>query len=361
MAKDEDKIDDQKVDGAQDDDEIEIKVEESEAGKSADDADSAEGKDGEGKKADEKQDQQFKKKKTHRGNNGNERINQLWAQVQEKDAALEQERTRASAAETARAKTESIAGQSFEENFKAQRELLTYKLRDAEIAGDADAKAKIMSEMSDISAKQAQIERWKVENSTKPASAAQPQKKEQPTEREATQSGMSFEDVYENSTLAGKTWLEGAKDWFDSDSENFNQEMTADVVTKAQNLERQWQRAGRGSDIGTKAYYRELDKYIQENWAEDGEEDAAPVARKTNGYAAPVNTRMAPGQQTARQKNIVTLSKDERDLAINLTRKHANGVEFTDDEKIKDYAKNKDLTKAMKPGDTININTVRRA
>lgn len=296
------------------------------------------------------------KKKRRRGNPAPAQINKLlWEkkELEERASRAEQELV---AERASRVKMEGITTLSLEKSLAAEGQSLTQQLRDAHAEQDASKIASLTSEISRVEAQKAQLERYKVENSTKPA--VQPVKRQE-TQQQNNES-MSFDDLYDTGNHQTRSWLDENREWFHPEGEEYNQHMVDDVTNMAKRLESEWQRNGRGSEIGTKAYYNAVNRYISDNWSnEDDSVEIPPPAQNKSGYAAPVNRRSVNGNPPPR-RDVVTLTKSERDMALGIEIKHPNGRAYTDEEKIKEFARNKKIISGTKNSDPITLNMLRK-
>lgn len=299
-----------------------------------------------------------KKTKSRRGNTESTRITKL---LWEKQEALDREasaRAELEAVRASNAQYEGIAAQSLEDGFSTKRDLLTQQLRDAHTEGDAAKIAKTTSELSKVEAQAAQMERYKLEKSAKPAQ--QPQKPVATAQQQSD--GMSFDDLYDNGNTEMRNWLDSNRDWFHQDSENYNQEMVEDITTKANRLEQEWQRSGRGSEIGTRAYFKAMNRYINENWGNEDEPVTKNPTPGQKGYAAPVNGRQSPNGANPKRET-VTIAGWEKNIAINTPLIHESGPNkgksLSDDEKIKVYIGNRKIMQANPTGE-ITMNLLRK-
>lgn len=337
-----------------DDQDVEVIIEEE---KPADDTDAPKKDDAKPEEDDSgeevKQEDKPKKKKTRRDDAFSQQVRKLMWEKQEaadRAAKLEEELV---AERTARAKMEGITTQSLEDSLQSKSGLLTRQLEAAHAEQDAAKIANVTAELSKVEAQKAQLERYKIENSTK----AQQKSVEKPARQEHQEADTSFDGLYETGTPQMRSWLDTNRDWYHPDSENFNQDMVDDVTAKASKLEQEWARTGRASDIGTRAYFNAINRYIEDNWT--SESDKPVQTQNKTGYAAPVNNRSSSSRPDPK-KDVVTLTREEREMALNIEIKHKNGRSYTDEEKIKEFATNKRLLRNSPANEPININTLRK-
>lgn len=268
-------------------------------------------------------------RKRKRGNTAEKRIKALSA------GKSDAERRAASAEQFARAEAErarvmeNLTTDFAAESIVARREIAKMKLKDAKLRDDIDAETQHLSELSELDAKYSQIERYR-NNPSKVAEPATPTKEQ----------GGDLDSYYEKGTPATRNFIDDNRDWLDSRSSEYDQEKAQDVITYAGKLEKELRSTGRGSEVGTKAYYTMMNKYIRDNWDDDDEEVVQDTPKKVFGASAtgtPVGSR---GVTPAKKGNAVNmkLSAEERDVAVSMVLKHPNGRDMTDDEKLKRYA-----------------------
>lgn len=327
--------------------EIEVVIEEEKsAGQAGDEGGGGAKKEGEGTEGGKAEKSTRQKKKTHRGNADAGQVTRLMWEKQEASDRAEAAERELTAMRASNAQYEGIAAQSLEDSFATKRDLLTKQLRDAHTEGDAEKIAKTTSDLSKVEAQAAQMERYKLEKSSKPA----PQRVESAQRQQPEADGLSFDDLYSTGNSEMRNWLDLNREWFHQDSENYNQEMVEDVTTKANRLEQEWQRNGRGSEIGTRAYFREMNRYIAENWSNEDEPVTQKPSTPQRGYGAPVNGRQAPGN-SAPKRETVTITSADRNTAVNTPLRHDDGRPYTDEEKIKTFISNKRIMAANPTGE----------
>jgi len=307
--------------------------------------DSASGGDVDSSDDDESESDQ-KKKKRKRGGNAQAKIKELWQREQDNKARMMQLEQEKLQSDQKAARYQEIAVTNAEANLAAQKKYLEQELQLAHEVADSKKIAKITLDLSQVQADESQLKRYKTEtyiDGKPPAPKAEARQQEQ-----EDAPGNDFESLYESGSMATKKWLDESRDWFDPDSDGFDEDKASDVSFYARNLERSLISSGRGAEIGTSGYYREIRRYVSDNY---DEEDSSVPEKKTfnrqGGGAAPVTSR-GPGVSNQNQKKAVTISGAERDLAVSLNLKHPNGMEYSDQEKIKAYISGR--TQTVKKG-----------
>lgn len=303
-------------------------------------------------KDDEKKEVVQKKKPVRkRGNSANQKINQLW-----QDAKRKQEELRAANAKNS--EYEKITASALEESINSKRELIKERLARAQESDDHAKIAELTSELSRVDAQAAQFERYKLEHRVHgdKNQQKQPQQVREEGYEDEPSPPPSFDDLYERQNKAGKAWLEGNRDWYDSDSDNYDEDKVADVTYYAQSLEQMFARTGQGFPPGSRGYFSAIDKYIKENWGEnvqEDEEEHVQPAPKIKSYAAPVGNRGAGNGQQKKKEYKIT--RDEKEMAINMKMKGKDGRELSDDEKIKRFVQLRESTPSSGPISAKNI------
>lgn len=118
-----------------------------------------------------------------------------------------------------------------------------------------------------------------------------------------------------------RSWVERNGDWWLKDSDAHDAEKVADVGQFMKNLEMKLIKEGRSEVIGTKKFFNDIDRYIEEAWMDE------PVAqpKKSNvGSAVAPQSRGAPssGANNGSGKQKVTLSRAEMEMANSTLRDH---------------------------------------
>ncbi len=288
-----------------------------------------------------------------RGNNQDVRMKELWL---DRKQAEDEANRQAQIAAQERAKNtqyEQITASALEENINTKRELLKEKMIRAQESQDAKAIGEITVELGKVEAQSAQIDRYKIEN------RVQPQQQQQEPHRQQQQSHqkeVSFDDFYESLPVAGKSWVDQNRDWYDPSSETFNPEMASDVTLYAQSLERN---PGE-TPVGTRAYFNKINNYIKQNWSNDmqdeEEEESAPVAQRKQNYAAPVGNRSAQTPSPGARKEY-KISQSEKEMALSLDMKDKQGNSLSDNDKIKRFIA---LRESVPSDGPISMKTLRK-
>lgn len=306
--------------------EVEVKPEpeEAEGGSDEDDSDGSEG-------------EKRQKRGRRRGNDLNKRLKDLWAKHQDAQRQLHEERAAKETESQRSTRAMETAQNALEKMLETQRENLELKLEAAKNAGDTEKEVKLSTALTEVMAQKAQLDRYKMERQVEPDV-----KPQQPQQRVIS----SYDDLVEQSSPAQARWLNANRDWFDADSEGYDEERSEDVRYFVRNLERQLINQGRGAEIGTLGYCRQIDKYISENWGDEMEEQRSaekPQSRQVNRGAAnslPASNR-APGTQPPAKKAL-KYTASERELALSIPLRHPNGVDYSDEEKIRAYVYNRE-------------------
>lgn len=288
-----------------------------------------------------------------RNESGAQKIKELWAKQKDLERENAQINSLAAGERIRSAKMEEITRNALEDSLKNKSENLQLRLLNAQEKQDNEEITKVTVELTKVQAQSAQLERYKIENSVKPQHHPAPAQNH-PQQRQQQEIG-SLDDLYEVGSQATKRWLDENRDWYDDNSENYDSERAEDVKYFANNLEKKLAREGREEEIGTTAYYRKINEYVRDNWQEE-ESDDAPKKNGQRQLAVPVGGRSNQQQRNPGRKQYV-LTGAERDMAVSMELKHPNGVQYSDEEKMRSFAKSKDLVKGNQP---ISINTLKK-
>ncbi len=276
-----------------------------------------------------------KKDKPRKRNSAEERISRLTKENADAVSyAMELQRERDEAIAIARQAQEknkflteaSIASYEKEANDKLGQ--AKADLKRALDSGDTDAAVDAQERLAEAKALQGQVATYKVSQRGDTYAKATPAPQtRQPQAEQARRNPVA------------DSWIQ-RNDWVDNGSENFNAEKAQDALAYAENLASELKNNGRGAEIGTQRYFREIDRYLKETWEEAEEitneappakRQGSPVAAQTRGPALPAK----PEQQR------ITLSPAEQQVAIMMGLRDQNGNPLSREEHFKAYARSK--------------------
>ncbi len=111
-----------------------------------------------------------------------------------------------------------------------------------------------------------------------------------------------------SSNMAHKAAWQARNEWFGDDAE-----MTSDVEAYATKMNQNLIANGRQDLIGSAEYYQAIDKYVDENYEADGdnEEEAAPVTKSTRPKTASVAASATNSGKKPNDPNKITLPREQ--------------------------------------------------
>ena len=219
-----------------------------------------------------------------------------------------------------------------EQSVKRDLEAAKQELKTATTAGDVDAMTEAQTRLAKAAAEQNTVDAWKASHPKQPAVAEpQPQpRQEQPPTRPKLSANT-------------ENWISGST-WFQPEHPDFDQEMHDEARLFARRLERKLRASGKGNEIDSADYYRQIDAHIHGEFpdafetAEPPTRGQAPPMTRTNSPVAPA-TRASP--TAAANPNHITLSPYQRLIARAMGLTHQDGRKFTDVEHEREYAHQK--------------------
>ncbi len=218
----------------------------------------------------------------------------------------------------------------YEQRLKGDANVLRTQLQEAITMGDTEKQIDLQTRLLQVQQDLSGVDAWRKEaeanliqlqeNQAQPK--AEPQQQQQVTLEPRT-----------------KDWIE-KNTWFQPQSPDFDPELHEEATIYARRIERRYKAEGRADEIGSSAYFKEIDRHMREEFPDvfqsqstpkkaapkmKRDNTVAPVARSGGGEAAPV-------KRTAK----VSLSPAERQFARNMAASGAyrkpNGQRMTDAE-----------------------------
>lgn len=224
----------------------------------------------------------------------------------------------------------------YEHRLKSDAMTLLGQIEEAATMGDIRKQAELQAQYNQLQNDLSGIDAWKKEAEAKIVEA-----QKQPAQRPAQQ------PAQQNVSLQPRTrdWIE-KNTWFQPQSPDFDPEMHEEATIYARRIERRYKAEGRADEIGSAAYFKEIDRHVRTEFPDAFDDKPAPKKAtpkmKRDTTVAPV-TRSgggegAPAKRTAK----VTLSPAERQFARNMAASGAyrkpNGQRMTDAEAEKYHA-----------------------
>lgn len=224
----------------------------------------------------------------------------------------------------------------YEQRLKGDAGVLRSQLQEAITMGDTEKQIDLQTKLLQVQQDLSGVDAWRKE-----AEAKLVELQQQPAAKPA-EPAQQQQVTLEPRT---KDWIE-KNAWFQPQSPDFDPEMHEEATIFARRIERRYKAEGRAEEIGSAAYFKEIDRHMREEFSDMFQDQPAPkkVApkMKRDNTVAPVarsgGGESAPVKRTAK----VSLSPAERQFARNMAASGAyrkpNGQRMTDAEAEKYHA-----------------------
>lgn len=223
----------------------------------------------------------------------------------------------------------------YEHRLKRDAESVLAQIEEASSMGDVRKQAELQSELNEIRSNLNGVDAWRKEAEAKLIEAQKqpaPQPAQQPSQQQVSLEPRT------------RDWIE-KNGWFQPQSPDFDAEMHEEATIYARRVERRYKADGRADEIGSSAYFKEIDKHMRAEFPDAFDDKPAPKKAtpkmKRDTTVAPV-ARSGGGDAPAKRTAKVTLSPAERQFARNMAAsgayKKPNGQRMTDAEAEKYHA-----------------------
>ena len=223
----------------------------------------------------------------------------------------------------------------YEHRLKRDAESVLAQIEEASSMGDVRKQAELQSELNEIRSNLNGVDAWRKEAEAKLIEAQKqpaPQPAQQPSQQQVSLEPRT------------RDWIE-KNGWFQPQSPDFDAEMHEEATIYARRVERRYKADGRADEIGSSAYFKEIDKHMRAEFPDAFDDKPAPKKAtpkmKRDTTVAPV-ARSGGGDAPAKRNAKVTLSPAERQFARNMAAsgayKKPNGQRMTDAEAEKYHA-----------------------
>jgi len=263
------------------------------------------------------------------------RIAELARRAQEAERRAQEVEARLQQEAALRQQSDTAMMNHYENALNARMQELKTKWIDADNLGDQSAKFDLQAEITSVQNDLSGVQQWKAQQAQ--AAQAQQQRQQQPAQQPAQQS---------QPTLQPETadWIR-KNEWFQPNTPSFDPEMHEEATLYARRIERRYKSEGRDDEIGSVAYFTEIDRHMRSEFP-DAFESATPPKKAAppmsrNSPVAPVNRAAPEGQQSKNSKTI-RLTSDQRRMAQQLAEsgaiKKPNGGRMSPAEAERYYA-----------------------
>lgn len=234
----------------------------------------------------------------------------------------------------------------YEERVKADVEKATRFLAEATAAGDPEKIAQATLAVSKAGSEQRELEVWKA-NRPAPAANAPAPAPTAPAPRQQQAEAPQLDPALQ-------AWI-SENPWFNpADQNEFDQEMHQEATAYATMLERKYARTGRQAEIGTPAYFAEVNQHMRAEFPDYFGDEPAPQpqpvpAKRTppmqnrQAGVVPATAASAPSASANGSGSKIILTAEQRRFAHNLASNGAlpkvNGRNPTPEEAEKIYGR----------------------
>lgn len=303
--------------------EAEVEADESEEEYSEDESEEAEAE-----VEDQVEEEEEEEEPRPRKRDAEKRIAELARRAQEAERRAQEIEARLQQEALLRQQSDLAMMTHYEQRLKGDAGILRSQLQEAITMGDTEKQIDLQTKLMEIQQDISGVDAWRKETESKMLEA-QRAPAPQPVEPQ------------QQVTLEPRTkgWIE-KNTWFQPNSPDFDPEMHEEATMYARRIERRYKAEGRAEEIGSAAYFKEIDRHMREEFSDVFQDQSAPkkVApkMKRDNTVAPVvrsgGGEAAPVKRTAK----VSLSPAERQFARNMAASGAyrkpNGQRMTDAE-----------------------------
>ena len=300
----------------------EIEADEEEASEDEDDAEEFEAEEEELiEEEEEEEDPRPRKRDAER------RIAELARRAQEAERRAQEVESRLQQEATLRQQSDIAMMTHYEQRLLGDANVILSEIEEAASMGDARKQAELQSRYNKLQNDLSGIDAWRQDAEAKMAEA---ERAPPPQQVEAQQ----------QITLEPRTrdWIE-KNPWFQPRSPDFDPEMHEEATMYARRIERRFKADGRGDEIGSASYFKEIDKHMRAEFGDAIPDRSAPKKAtpkmKRDNSVAPV-ARSGGSDSPTKRTAKVSLSPAERQFARNMAAsgayKKANGQRMNDAE-----------------------------
>lgn len=221
----------------------------------------------------------------------------------------------------------------YEHRLKSDATALLGQIEEAATMGDVRKQAELQAQFNQLQNDLVGIDAWRKEAEAKMAEVQQAPAPAQPQQQPQV-------------TLEPRTrdWI-SKNTWFQPQSPDFDPEMHEEATIYARRVERRYKAEGRADEIGSSAYFKEIDRHMRTEFADAFDDRPAPKKAtpkmKRDTTVAPV-ARSGGSETPTKRTAKVILSPADRQLARSMAAsgayKKPNGQRMTDAEAEKYHA-----------------------
>ena len=255
------------------------------------------------------------------------RIAELSRRAQEAEHRAQEIEARFHQESTLRQQSDLAMMTHYEQRLRGDANVVLGQIEEAISMGDGRKQAELQSQFNQLQNDLSGIDSWRMEAEAKMVEAQR---------APAPESVQQEPQV----TLEPRTrdWIE-RNVWFQPQSPDFDAEMHEEATQYARRMERRFKADGRANEIGSSAYFKEIDKHMRAEFSDAIPDRSAPKKAtpkmKRDNSVAPV-TRSGGSDSPSKRTAKVSLSPAERQFARNMAAsgayKKPNGQRMNDAE-----------------------------
>ena len=314
------------LDDSEEDDEVAVEDEEEpeEEEDSEDDAEEAEAEDDDQVEPEEEEEEERRPRKR----DAERRISELSRRAQEAEQRAQEIEARLQQESALRQQSDLAMMTHYEQRLRGDANVVLGQIEEAISMGDGRKQAELQSQFNQLQNDLSGIDAWRKEAEAKMVEAQQAPAQPEPKQQQ------------QQVTLEPRTlgWIE-KNPWFQPQSPDFDAEMHEEATMFARRLERRFKADGRGDEIGSSSYFKEIDKHMRAEFADAIPDRSAPKKAtpkmKRENTVAPVARSGGSDSPTKRTAKIVMSAADRqfaRNMAASGAYKKPNGQRMTDAE-----------------------------
>lgn len=258
--------------------------------------------------AEEEQEEEPEEKPKRR--DAQKRIAELARRAQEAERRAQEIEARLQQEAALRQQSDLAMMTHYERNLKTQAQSIKVQLQEAISMGETEKQIDLQTQLMQVQQDLTGVESWKREQE---AVAAQPQRQQPAQQQQQREAAPTLQPTTAE-------WIQ-RNTWFQPQSPDFDPEMHEEATLYARRIERRYKSEGREDEIGSVAYFTEIERHLQSEFPDAFEpapapkKAAPPMSRNTP--VTPVS-RAAPEGQTPKNSKTIRLTADQRRMAHQL-------------------------------------------
>lgn len=254
------------------------------------------------------------------------RISELSRRAQEAEQRAQAVEARLQQESALRQQSDLAMMTHYEQRLRGDANVVLGQIEEAISMGDARKQAELQAQFNQLQNDLSGIDAWRKDAEAKIAEAQKAPVQTKPQQPQVTLEPRTRDWIEKNS-------------WFQPQSSDFDAEMHEEATMFARRLERRFKADGRGDEIGSSSYFKEIDKHMRAEFADAIPDRSAPKKAtpkmKRENTVAPVARSGGSDSPTKRTAKIVMSAADRqfaRNMAASGAYKKPNGQRMNDAE-----------------------------